>query len=176
MTTAATPGTPAATPRWLHRANRALPWVFLGQAPTPWLGITGLTDAVSPLVLGAVVADLLHSRRLCEHCVDAMPLDGTAAAERRRPLLRLAHRRGRLILAVVACLLTSLLLPRHSAALNALLTLTDVLLATSIHTGATHNRLYPWCPYCHRGGGGGDDRVVTPEPTGGRGRPVPSGA
>jgi hypothetical protein len=160
----------------VHWANRALPWIFLAMAPTPWIGVDALTVVVSPLLFGAVVADFLHSRGLCGHCVGAMPLYGSAAAARRRLVLRLAHRRGLLILTVLVCFLVSLVLPQHSTALKAVLTATDVLLAASIHTGATHNRLYPWCPFCHRGGGGGEEPVVAPEPTGDRGRPVPSGA
>ncbi|WP_055587153.1 hypothetical protein [Peterkaempfera griseoplana] len=173
MTTAAADSQPP-TPRWIHRANRALPWIFLAKSPVPWLGVTGLSTAAAALMVAAVVADFLHSRGLCEHCVNAMPLDGPAAAERRLPVLRAAHHRGRILLAAVVCFTAGFFLPAHSAALNAVLSATDVLLAVSIHSGTTHNRLYPWCPFCHRGGGGGDP-VVTPEPTGDRGRPVPSG-
>lgn len=108
-----------------------------------------------------------HDRRLCEHCMAALPLNPSERATRYARRFWLAHAGSepRLVVPYLAALVGVNFVPGPVGRLLwALLqgSMIYLLLAYS-----THRRLQPWCPWCRGGGGGGgedDDDPVSPDP------------
>ncbi|TLQ39242.1 hypothetical protein [Streptomyces marianii] len=117
-----------------------------------------------------------HHGRLCERCVEEMPLNPQETASKRRSLLRLYH--ASVVLAVfnVSVMAVFLLaLTREWTALE--IVAFEVILVTSlaaIVSQRSHSRLQPWCPWCRHGGRGPREVQGDPEPTAGHGRPLPA--
>lgn len=119
-------------------------------------------------VMYASLALLLHARGpLCERCIAAMPLDGSARAERYRRNLATfhwlkTHPLGCIAIWAATVALVGLakyagLLPESAEALLYAGPVMWVILSLS-----RHSRLQLWCPQCRRDNGGGYD--ITPAP------------
>jgi hypothetical protein len=105
-----------------------------------------------------------HQRQLCERCISAAPtLNPQGAVERWRRVLWCFHQKRAYQLMMLAAICwifySSRIRHEHEWALS-LDALILVLIGFSYFTGIIHKRLYPWCPYCHWGDGGGEE--VTP--------------
>jgi hypothetical protein len=126
-------------------------------------------DAAWFAFIVAVVADFgYHTARLCERCIAGTPLDAQAAADRWKPVLRLAHARKARVAALMVLLGVNLTIeqvygkhpPGWTYAVDAGLLLA---LGASFASDFRHRKLYPWCPYCHWGHGDGP-REASPAP------------
>jgi hypothetical protein len=127
-------------------------WVSWAGAVT-WAGwIIALLAAYGP-----------HRERLCERCAAGTPLDPQAAVTRWKAVLRLQHRAAPMIAMSAASLLgvfAIAVFPRSPWALG-LDAAAVVALGIPTVAGWKHRQLYPWCPFCHWGGGGPQE--VSPE-------------
>lgn len=131
--------------------------------------------------LGLMKLEAVHDHRLCEACIDEVPLNPGAAAVKADRQMRAAHwtvdHRSwflTLMLGAVAFVATEFaFLPHSSPAAFAFLG-ADLLAMTGfvllLRAFNTHRRLHPWCPYCKRRGGGGGLHMPSPEPAGSTGR------
>lgn len=166
--------------KWIHRA---VPLYIIGMAANPfeeflpkgiWSGV-GLVIAM--LVLVFMMLSLYHGgARFCEYCADDTPLDGDAAAVKKRPTLRFFHQSrswwgfSYLVTFVMVPLVLHRIWP---------LFIGEVLLTPGflwfIWSGRVHGLLKPWCPYCHHGRGKGGDGLWEPSPEPSDGRPLPVG-
>src|SRR5664279_658049 len=117
----------------------------------------GAPLALITLVIVSWLLMRKHDRRLCEHCMTAMPLNASESATRYRRRLATAHLGSNKLLVVLylAILIGSAFLPGAGGlAIWAIAQATMVYLLLSY---TTHRRLQPWCRSC-RGRGGEDDR------------------
>lgn len=177
------------------RPSRAARWHGWSHADTPILislmilGWTPLADtwpATLVLVVGLVwsqYSGYQHASGLCSRCVTAIPLDGTAAAQRRHRLLRFHHHMENnwdkkpttrkiamffliFFLAILASSGISTLF--DSVESDALLaTLFLMPLAVANLATRSHHVLVPWCPYCWRIGEEEGHTSPTPQPQSG---------
>jgi hypothetical protein len=123
----------------------------------------GAPVALMTLVVVTWLLMRKHDRRLCEHCMTAMPLNAAESAARYRRRLATAHLGSNklLVVAYLAVLVGSVFLPgRVGLAIWAIAQATMIYLLLSY---TTHRRLQPWCRAC-RGRGGEDEKVDTPDP------------
>ncbi len=123
-------------------------------------------DALWLAWIAALMTDMgRHREHLCERCIAATPLDPQATVTRWRRVLRLHHERRAMVAlfgGVLAWDLASGALFRHPAAwVLAVNALVAVIVAASYVVTWQHRRLYPWCPFCRWGDGGG--REVSPD-------------
>lgn len=157
--------------------------VILGQVACGlWLPVSvnkitsGVTAAVLALLIVAMLcSDFVHGRNLCPRDLDDALLDPQGAVDKNmrrlvwmhRPKVRLLHAEAAFV--VVGVLMISSLAygwPWPARAVLMVAATTGVALAGySSMAMRTHRRLYPWCPLCRRGGGGGTwSRVPDPQP------------
>jgi hypothetical protein len=128
--------------------------VGMGLHPLP-----GVFAFTTPIALFAVVllSWLLmrqHDRRLCEHCVMAMPLNPAEKATKYKRRFWMAHTGSepRFLIPYLVVLISSNFATTTTGRIGwALIQLTMVYL---IMSQSTHRRLQPWCPWCSDGGGG----------------------
>lgn len=129
----------------------------------------------SPLAVGLLlVAGLVAHGRIpaCPRCVQEMPADGPAEAERHAHALWLQHHQGRLGLYFVLIYFGSFAAGWIAGAPE---TIPGQVIGGACHLGwvpmfycdGQHHRLRPWCPWCRRGR---DDDDEAPAPP-----PVPAG-
>lgn len=140
--------------------------------------LTGAAKVVvGSVLLTGVACEIIHDRRLCGRCMDALPLlDPQAAVDTHKAKLRLTHNRraGLLLMAVTALPIAVALTPSHVWSTPAKIILAAVAgaglvaLTYTSHARKVHARLQPWCPWCRPGGGGpGEDTPApTPDPAG----------
>lgn len=130
-----------------------------------------LNLVLAVLLFVGIFLKLQHGARLCEQCVVEFSVDAPEHAARHRRRFQLFHwAPGMLCLAVVPVLVAPFLPQPWSGAIylpNPLTLILTTLLARF------HSSYEPWCPYCHNGRGGDDEREAAPDPTGGHGRPLP---
>ena len=181
-------------PAWAHQISRFLPVVpaILAAATavtSTWrnLGSPGIIQIIHcasgqsspPWQTAAVIVVLVifftsfyiatwHSRQLCPRCALLTPLDPQNAVTRWHSALRLCHWgyiwRGTAIFLAgyFACLL---FLP-NGWPLSGVFTGFWLLVAAWDFAQWKHSLLQPWCPWCHFGGGDGDEEVSpAPEPS-----------
>jgi hypothetical protein len=121
---------------------------------------------VVPLVVaGFLVLSLLaHTRRLCERCVAALPLDAAKVADRYGRRFRIAHlfesklfALGYLVVVAGASFFYDDPIGKYPVAAI------QASLAYLLFAYVTHQRLQPWCPHCKHGG---EEQItpVTPTP------------
>jgi hypothetical protein len=136
--------------------------VFVGP-PAGQVLIVGL--------LAYFVLSMWRVRRLCVHCAAGLPLAAAALAEAQRRKLRLFHwvavSRWRVALLAVGPMLALVAL-RQVVGLSLLATGLGMVvalmpLAVADQAAVVHQRVQPWCPWCH-GGGGGGERSPDPAP------------
>jgi hypothetical protein len=129
--------------------------------------LTGVLMTLVPLtVLVTVVLAWLamrsHDRRLCEHCVRALPLDAGRRAERyhrRFATVHLATHKP-FLFGYLAVLIGVNLVPGTPG--RVLWVAAQLSMIYLIQSHVAHRRFQPWCPRCR--GGGGSDREDVPEP------------
>lgn len=127
---------------------------------------SSLSVSVPVALMALVIASWLlmrkHDRRLCEHCLTAMPLNASEMAVHRRRRLATAHlgANKKLVFGYFAVLIGSAFIPGTIG-----LIIWSVAQASLIYlllSYTTHRTLQPWCPAC-RGRGEGES-VDAPEP------------
>lgn len=96
---------------------------------------------------------LAHGRRLCEHCMRALPLDASTVAQRHRLRFRTAHlfERRPLAIGYLGVVVASSLLYTHPVG-RYVWAAVQGSLAYLLVVYVTHQRLQPWCPRCRSGG------------------------
>lgn len=94
-----------------------------------------------------------HGRRLCEHCIRALPLDASTVAQRYRLRFRTAHlfERRPLAIGYLGVVIASSLLYAHPVG-RYVWAAVQATLAYLLVVYVTHQRLQPWCPQCRAGG------------------------
>jgi hypothetical protein len=144
-------------------------WVPLSDL---WTRISG--TAMVFAVFGCFLVTRAHRYgALCEDCIGDMPLDGQAAAKRRKWMLSLFHKTvepKRNVYVLTGCLYVLVglsLLGNHFAGERSWqsglpLTVVYVFLVSQMILSMGHRRLQPWCPWCHWDDHG--DRTETPTP------------
>jgi hypothetical protein len=120
-----------------------------------------------------------HNARLCERCITATPLDPQAAVRRWDAALRFDHMKRLKLLAYIVLLGADIAAGWHGWSsggwgvgqhLHWWGDVADIVFVVFLGAiyGAEfrHRRLYPWCPYCHWGGGGDHEpkMVDVPDP------------
>lgn len=114
--------------------------------------------------------------RICVRCMQEVPADAPARAQRQRPVLRLEHlsRGGWFSLGVLAAMFgvgwLRLQLYPDAAARAAgdgmwMYLTSDAFIFAIIYADWLHHRLRPWCPFCPRWDDGGGLREPSPDPT-----------
>lgn len=127
---------------------------------------TGLPTliAAAVLIVLVVAAYLLmrrHDRRLCEHCVRALPLMAAEQAHRKRLRFHTAHAlSNRWGLGYPLVIVGVGFIPGLAGSI--LSTITQLGLVYLIRCAVTHSRLQPWCPRCRNGGT--DQKTESPRP------------
>ncbi|NUQ98296.1 MAG: hypothetical protein HOY79_17690 [Streptomyces sp.] len=172
-----------------HRRRRVANWIghrwmllfvvlLCVAAPMDLFGRHGVAIITVKFLWSAAIATVMvlginYDQNLCEPCIAAMPLDGSAEAERRQRRLHITHL-GRGFagpVVYIAFLLLPTLLPAGPIRFGG-----DVVaLAPAAYWWLalyTHRRLAPWCPWCHWGGGG--DGVHEPSPSPSINTPTPA--
>jgi hypothetical protein len=139
--------------------------IALRLRPLPAGTTAALVVPISVLliVIGSWLLMRQHDRRLCEHCMAAMPLDATKQAARYRTRFDVAHlgQRRALIVGYLALLIGSNFIPGLVGEI--IWTVMQLSMVYLVLSYSTHRRLQPWCPYCS-GGGGENEDVDAPEP------------
>jgi hypothetical protein len=101
-----------------------------------------------------------HDRRLCEFCVQSMPLDAAEIAERMHRRFSVAHlgQRRELVLLYMTILVGSngLLLAGTIGHFVWALVQASMIYLVLAYSG--HRRFQPWCPQCR----GGEPKVLVP--------------
>lgn len=117
-------------------------------------------------VMATMLAELRHSRSLCERCAAKTPLDPQAAVQRRARWLRLFHLINSvpaLTALVVLYVGGILVLPADFSAYLAEAPL-YLFWAVAAAANLIHRPLEPWCPRCNWGDGGDEEDVPAPPP------------
>lgn len=150
-----------------HRAPRLLLVVAASKAvapwlPEPWSSLVGWP--MTTLVVVSFAALARHRFVPCLLCAAMTPLDGGAAAERRRDLLRWFHRPWPLVVLVLGAVAVPGLslhwgLPPVFAVLYVSVLCAGA--AGAVRVFALHTVLQAWCPYC-RGWEGQGPREPSP--------------
>ncbi len=156
--------------RWGHWAAQVLAGTICATILLrvyPMVPSRPLLVVAPPVLMALVLTSWLlmrrHDRRLCEHCMTAMPLNPSESAVRHRRRLATAHLGSNkpLVLAYLVVLTSAAFLPGTVG-----LVIWSAAQASMIYlliSYTTHRRLQPWCPQC-RGGGRDDDTVDSPDP------------
>ena len=119
--------------------------------------------ALMALVIASWVMMRKHDRRLCEHCMSAMPLDASRSAVRYKHRLATAHLGSSkpLVVGYFIALIGSAFIPGTVGMI--IWTTMQLSMIYLLLSYTTHRRLQPWCRGC-RGRGGEDESVDSPEP------------
>jgi len=160
--------------RWGHHAAQILMFtiagaIVLGAQP---IGRTAsgqvLSMTLACFVLATWLAMRQHDRRLCEWCVQDLPLDVEGAANQARYRFRLAHLGNNpgFVVPYLSILIATNFLPGQTGRL--VWAIAQSTMIYLVMASDSHRKLQPWCPIC-REGGGGSDRVEI-DPTSPRGR------
>lgn len=124
------------------------------------------------LLLVYVISSYKHTQGLCHFCIDEVPLDGDAEAQKHLRLLKFDHMMHRpltMFIPTAVILAFSLLTPKtllYSVLGNMLWW---PYIGSEWVAKSRHARLGPWCPYCRDDDGGGEEeapKVPDPEPSG----------
>lgn len=180
------PDVPRKTPltRFLKERGKALVhkghWFYAGTAALaagalflPTKGIWGsIGNFLFLLTLFMQYTNAQHGKNLCEQCVTEFRADAAEHAEQRRWKFAAVHKVDPWAVALgLAYMLGVLLLPHlWKGVIGCAYFLLVGFMALQIRF---HSSYRPWCPYCRRGGGSGDEETEsTPDPS--QGRPVPA--
>lgn len=138
---------------------------------TAWFGwFVAVTLVFNAILLLCWVVSSVHRHRdhLCEWCMRDVPADAPTEAERRLPLLRLAHFNmtvaGTAVFAVVVVVPPLLTAVLDGSPTDRLLYIPgDVWITAVIYSEWVHHRLRPWCPFCKPWDDEGDEEPA-PDP------------
>lgn len=152
-------------------------YLFLSSASSaPWLPAS-VVGFAAPVAVAAgtfiVLGIVRHDRALCGHCMAQMPLNPTAAAQRERPILKLAHLTRWNLAAMLALIIIGSFLLSTWWESNLAVSLAMVPLIAVVFSADRHSRLQPWCPYCRRRGFDAGLSEEAPAPTDGNRKPLP---
>jgi hypothetical protein len=159
----------------VHRAD----WIFIGLVllsgvPAFLPGsvmVSSFGALFAFLVLGGLFFKMQHGARLCEQCVTEFEIDAPGHAARHQRRFRAFHSSG-VLLVMLAPMIASLFLEAPWKGVAMLPSVGAQVAFTLL--ARFHGAYQPWCPYCHpRRGGGGGGTEPAPDPSGGRGRPLP---
>jgi len=136
----------------------------------PWLAILMRIIVFAANAFSVLfIIHILHNRytRLCIRCVQGMPEDAPARAEKRDRTLRMFHSwtdQPRRTLYLLAALCVASLVSRTWTSLGSLSDIPFLVWIVVMMTSDwTHHRLRPWCRYCKDWGSGGM-REPSPDP------------
>lgn len=135
--------------------------VVVGLRPLPGPFLFTVPLSLFGFVLFSWVAMRAHDRRLCEQCVQAMPLNPAAKATKLRRRFWMSHTGAepRFLIPYLVLLIGSNFATTPAGRIGwAIVQLSMIYLILS---QSTHRKLQPWCPWC-RDGGGGQDVDETP--------------
>ena len=160
--------------RWGHFAPNLLIGaigvvILLGFRPVPTSADLLVSLGLVLFILATWVVMRAHDRSLCEHCVGSMPLNPSEQAARYKRRFWMSHTGAerRFVIPYLAVLIGSNFFAGTIGRLAwAVIQSSMIYLILSY---STHRRLQPWCPWCSEGGGG-DERVSTPDPNPSDGR------
>jgi hypothetical protein len=154
--------------RWGHFAPQLLmisigAVIALGLRPAATSATLLVSLGLVLFVLATWVMMRAHDRALCEHCLSSMPLNPSEQAGRYRRRFWMSHTGAerRFIIPYMVVLIGSNFFTGQIGRIGWALIQTSMIYL--ILSYATHRRLQPWCPWCSDGGGG-EDRVDTPDP------------
>lgn len=161
---------------WKHRhwGGQVAIGALLGSVVTDWIPMPlwghRIAGVIGILAIGAGAVMTASHRvgALCEDCIEAMPLDGPEAAQRRKGRLRLFHKiaekpGGYIYLGTIAVLLTVGAFFKSRSAPGLIMSgLAALCVAGHIGLQLLHQRLQPWCPFCHWDDGG--EKEPSPDP------------
>lgn len=132
------------------------------------------TSPVAAVLVISALAGIQHKDYLCTACAANFPLDAQREADEHMHHLKRYHRNaGWMAGSYLVLMFTTIFFDSKwfggygSEIVFAVLLFT--LLLPIVRWGRTHSRLQPWCPWCRRGRGGGDDgefEPVAPDPHG----------
>lgn len=153
-----------------HYGRIVMIWAMLAGIPIIWMDLGGwpgkiLSYAQLMVMTGGMLMSMRHrTAGLCEKCIEHMPLDGAEQAQKRQGALKTMHvlwqGRGQnmvwFLIGVVLLATAGAFAPagvlRHMA--DSVMMLPLVALFIGYHV---HERLQPWCPFCHWGNGGEEE-------------------
>lgn len=119
--------------------------------PSPLSGLIWLGSLLA--LIGGFILYWKHTKRLCEQCVKAMPLDPEGAAVKHSNKLVIVHwtddNRKEYIAAFVVLVLVSLLTNTIGTIAYTVLSLSGIYI---MRASDKHKVLQPWCPFCRNGG------------------------
>ncbi len=160
-----------------HVANYALVGAVVVAIATLLGLLPGVLNVLAIVVAGfwglTNVASILHEHdtTLCIPCMEAVPADAPARAQRRKIVLRFHHFRSRRTVVMVALpllfggpavLILALRVQPSDVALLAYVPAFAWGFA-SVFAASQHRQLRPWCSYC-RGWDKGGDHEPSPDP------------
>jgi len=156
---------------WGHHSAKLLIATIIGAIylriePLPPGSMVSLLAPIAIMVL-VVISWLLiraHSRRLCEACMSAMPLNAAAVAARNTRRFQVTHLGSNrpLVLAYFAVLVASAFIPGTIGLV--IWTAVQASMIYLVLSYSSHRMLQPWCPLCSDNGGGNWKDVETPDP------------
>lgn len=139
--------------------------IVLGLRPPQGVLMLTLPLALMTVALTSWLLMSRHDRRLCEHCMSAMPLNAAEQAAKYQRRFWMAHTGSerRFLIPYLAVLIGSNFFPGTWGRLAwAVIQSSMIYLILSY---VAHRRFQPWCPWCSSGGGGSEhDDDVTPPP------------
>jgi hypothetical protein len=158
----------------VHRADRIFIAVVLLSGVPAFVPATRLSTSIGLALSLLVIATLLfkrqHGARLCEQCVTEFTINAPEHAAQHRRRFRLFHTVTPFYLMLLPVAVAPLLEAPWSGVAYLPVVVGQVLLALVTRF---HGAYQPWCPYCRRDDGGGDETEPAPDPSGGHGRPLP---
>lgn len=141
-----------------------------------WLEVAWFSTSILAMVIYVlfVTASTVHDRNLCERDMPDLPDDPQAEVDRNRWRLRLHHCPTvgiSLAMTVLGLSIVRSYLPDMPAMswawAGVSVAAVAAFFAGVLMVGIVHRRLILWCPWCRRGGGGGDAQPApTPDPSG----------
>ncbi|WP_280413170.1 hypothetical protein [Nocardia asiatica] len=158
--------------RFLTAAAHLSLWALAVMVTVRVFGYLGvhhwLIDIGDLTATASILIALMHTTitRLCVRCMEEVPGDAAARAQRQSWLLRIAHSLDSFtrvmvwvaLLVATATLATLLDLPR---VVHAPL---DAFFALYLYSTWLHHKLRPWCPYCRRWDDGDGIHEPSPDP------------
>jgi hypothetical protein len=148
-----------------HAVNMLVASIFavvaLQLVPLPMVTAMAVSITLFAFVLLCWLLMREHDRRLCEHCVLAMPLNPSERAKRYHRRLWMAHTglEPRFVVPYLVVLISSNFATSTIGRIG--WALIQLSMAYLILSQSTHRKLQPWCPWC-RDGGGGEEVDETP--------------